>query len=59
VVASSLWGPESFQFMPALLSLPIYTLVGPFCRGLHSFTFQLNLSAVVWDRGCTQGLIKR
>ena len=26
-------------------------------RGLHSFTFQLNVSAFIWYRGCVQGLL--
>jgi hypothetical protein len=24
----------------------------PLARGLHSYTFQLDVSAFVWDRGC-------
>jgi len=27
-------------------------------RGLHSFTFQLNLKRCVWDRGCIHGVFR-
>jgi hypothetical protein len=29
----------------------------PICRGLHSFTFQLNLNALLWDRGLRVGVV--
>jgi len=33
-------------------------LPAPAARGLHSSTFQLNVSAFPWDKGCVQGVFR-
>ena len=40
-------------FLAIFIVLPLFVTIGIVTgRGLHSSTFQLNLSALVWDRGC-------